>query len=149
MKPLRAGSPVYDLFIEKADRAYEHYLAKGMPLADYPGETIQCRNELDRTNWLGLTKLCEKAIADEKAYYEAQNQTPPALLGDYPIAAPGIRCTSNAFIRPTVAQTLVLMDQVLNYALAAQAYWWGLKDTVRECKTVADLEAVDMTGGWP
>ena len=39
--------------LQRVNDRYVAYLELGMPLADYPGETIQCRNELDRTNWLG------------------------------------------------------------------------------------------------
>lgn len=106
-----------------------------MPLADYPGETIQCRNEWDRTNWLGLKDICAEAMA--------------ADLGDELIAEPGIRCTSNVFIRPTYADTFELMRQVRTYALAAQANWWRLKDLARTVSTIRELNAIDLTEGWP
>jgi hypothetical protein len=121
--------------LARVNARYAAYLDAGMPLADYPGETIQCRNELDRTNWLGLKDICEEAIA--------------AGAGDAPIPEPGIRCTSNTFIRPTFAETLELMREVRGYALAAQANWWRLKDACRSAANRAELDAIDLEEGWP
>lgn len=132
---LSPTSPLRERRIADVNRAYAAYLDAGMPLVDYPGETIQCRNELDRTNWLGLKDICEEAIA--------------AALGDEPIPEPGIRCTSNNFIRPTFSATLELMRLIRGYALAAQANWWRLKDLCRTARTAADLEAIDLSEGWP
>lgn len=114
---------------------YEAFLAAGFPLADYPGETLQCRNELDRTNWLALKDICDEALVAE--------------LGDELIPAPGIRCTSNEFIRPTYAATWAMMRDLRAWVLAAQANWWRLKDEARTVATPQALEALDLEAGWP
>lgn len=149
MRPLAPNSPQRNLRVEAVNRAYADFLLIGMPLEGYPGETIQCRNELDRTNWLGLVRLCENAMRDERAFYEAMQLPVPEVLGDYPIPAPGIRCTSNTFIQPKVVETVALMDDVLAYAKDAQANWWRLKDLCKTALTSADLHAIDLTEGWP
>jgi hypothetical protein len=135
MRPLAPTSPQRDRRILAADAAYAAFLAPGFPLDDYPGETLQIRNELDRTNWLTLKDICAEAIA--------------AGVGDLTIDAPGIRCTSNAFIRPTYAETFVLMQELRAWAMQAQANWWRLKDECRSVTTRAALEAIDMGAGWP
>lgn len=135
MRPLAPTSPQRDRRILAADAAYAAFLAPGFPLDDYPGETLQIRNELDRTNWLTLKDICAEAIA--------------AGVGDLTIDAPGIRCTSNAFIRPTYAETFALMQALRAWAMLAQANWWRLKDECRSVTTRAALEAIDMGSGWP
>jgi hypothetical protein len=135
--------------LDRVNARYAAYLAAGMPLEAYPGETIQCRNELDRTNWLGLEKKCEWAKRDERLFYEALQLPVPEVLGDFQIPEPGIRCTSNTFVRPTVAETALLMEALLDYALAAQANWWRLKDAVRSAATKAEMDAVNLEEGWP
>lgn len=114
---------------------YEAFLAAGFPLADYPGETLQCRNELDRTNWLALKDICDEALAAE--------------LGDELIPAPGIRTTANTFIRPTYAATWAIMRDLRAWVLAAQANWWRLKDDARTLPTREAVEALDLEAGWP
>lgn len=129
MRPLAPDSPYRARTLERVNAAYAAHLDRGMELLGYPGETIQCRNELDRTNWLGLQDICRDAIA--------------ADLGDVPIPEPGIRCTSNRFIRPTYAETAYLMRQVRDYAMTSQAVWWGLKDAVKTASTLDALQAIE------
>jgi hypothetical protein len=149
MPNLTTNSPQRDRRILAADAAYTAFLAPGFPLDDYPGETLQIRNEMDRTNWLGLVKKIEWALRDEVLFYEDLGLPVPDVLGDYPIPEPGLRCTSNAFIRPKVKDVLTIMEGLLTFAEAAQANWWRLKDECRSVTTRADLEAIDMGAGWP
>ena len=129
------------------DAAYTAFLIGGMALADYPGETIQCRNELDRTNWFELRDMCRQAITAEKAAWDGLPPTP--VWGNYPITAPGIRCTSNRYVQPTVAATLVMMSAVSGWALVAQANWWRMKDLCDAATTDDDLRAINLDEGWP
>jgi hypothetical protein len=132
---LAPASPYRDRLLQRINEQYARVLDAGMALADYPGETIQCRNELDRTNWLGLKDICEEAVALD--------------AGELLIPEPGIRCTSNVFIRPTYAYTLDLMRAVRNYALAAQANWWRLKDLAKTASSLDQLHSIDLEAGWP
>jgi hypothetical protein len=133
---LSPASPLRQRKIERdIDPTYEAFLAGGYPLEDYPGETLQCRTELDRTNWLALKDICAEAVG--------------AGFGDADIPEPGIRCTSNLFVRPTFAETLALMQALRTWAMAAQANWWRLKDLARSAATRESLEAIDLTQGWP
>jgi hypothetical protein len=115
-------------------------LAAGYPLEDYPGETLQCLTDRDRTNWLYVQGKCEKAAA--------------AGFGDAPYPEPGLRCTSNSFIRPTIAGVLTILDAMGVWAEGVQANVWRLKDAVEavEAERVSDaarfLAAIDIDAGW-
>jgi hypothetical protein len=136
---LSPTSPLRKRRIGDADRAYEAYLARGFPTADFVGqpepETLQCRHELDRTNWLGLVMMCQLAIA--------------AGLGDDLAAGTIIRCTSNREYAITPNDALARMVALLGLADLAQRNWWRLKDECRSVTTTQALEAIDMGAGWP
>lgn len=146
---LSPTSPLRDRLLERINTRYDLFLAGGYPLADYAPETIQCRNELDRTNWIELRDMCRQAVADERAFYGAMETPLPDVIGDYPIPAPGIRCTSNAYIVPTVAETLSMLDLMRDWAKAAQENWWVLKDAARTAPTREALASIDLGEGWP
>lgn len=149
---MRPGSPLIDRRIETGiDPRYVAFLAVGYPPANHPGETLQCRAEgPDRTNWMELRDICRNAIAAEKAYYAANNLPDPVSgWGSGLITAPGIRTTSNAYIRPSVAATLAILEALSTWALTAQANWWRMKDEARACTTPDALEAINLETGWP
>lgn len=145
MRNLTASSPLRERRIKDADEAYEAYLARGFSTAPFPGqlaaETLQCRNELDRTNWLALLAMCD---AQQRA---ADLSGDPTLM-DAPIPVP-IRATSNRMYVVSYADAKARMFVLLGQAAAAQANWWRLKDECRAAPTWQALEAVDMTEGWP
>jgi hypothetical protein len=121
--------------LEEVNRAYAEFLAGGFPcVLEGVAETLQCRNELDRTNWLTLIGICNEAI-DQGA-------------GDLPIPAP-IRCTSNRFYALSFNDTLELMKALRAWAAAAQGNNWRMKDLVASAESNEDLRAVDLTEGWP
>lgn len=133
------GRPTFaDRRILDVTRAYEAVLAQGFATADFDGqpepETLQCRDELDRTNWLGLVFKCQFAIQ--------------AGAGDAPIDPP-IRCTSNRMYAVTYNDALARMLVLLGQVGAAQANWWRLKDMVRGAISNLALNAIDLTEGWP
>ena len=146
---LSPSSPLRERTRERINARYEAFLAAGYPLADFAPETIQCRNELDRTNWIELRDMCRKAVADELAFYQAMDLPIPDVPGDYPLPAPGIRCTSNNYIAPTVAQTLTILDLMRDWAKAAQENWWALKDAAQAAPTRDALQSIDLEEGWP
>lgn len=120
----------------KVNARYDAFLAAGFPVTlEGNAETLQCRNELDRTNWLTLIGICQEAITAE--------------FGDYPIPEPGLRCTSNTNYLPTFAETLELLKALRAWAAAAQGNWWRLKDAVRDAPTRQALFAIDLDEGWP
>lgn len=125
--------------LEGVNRAYTAYLAQGFATADFDGqpepETLQCRNELDRTNWIGLLIECQANIA--------------ALNGAGSIPSPGIRCSSNRMYVVTYDDAAARMFALLGQVQAAQANWWRLKDDVAAAETNAALRAIDLTEGWP
>jgi hypothetical protein len=117
---------------------YDAYLAQGFATADFDGqpepETLQCRNELDRTNWIGLVIKCQAAVS--------------LGAGDLPIDVP-IRCTSNRMYVVTYADALGRMFDLLNKVGLAQANWWRLKDEARSKTDWRELEQIDLEEGWP
>lgn len=116
---------------------YAAYLALGFPTADFDGqpepETLQCRNELDRTNWLGLIVSCQAAVG----------------LGAGDLTGPSIRCTSNRMYEISYADGLGRMFALLSLVQAAQENWWRMKDLARAAVYQADLDAIDLEEGWP
>ena len=70
MKP---DSPLIDRRILDIDARYAAFLSGGVPLTDYPGETLQCRNEMDSTNWMEIRDLFRQALETEKSYYAAKD----------------------------------------------------------------------------
>ena len=106
------------------------------PFAAQPEtETLQCRNELDRTNWIGLLLECQANISGGN--------------GAGLIPAPGIRCSSNRMYVVTYADAANRMFALLGQVQAAQANWWRLKDSVGVAISGEALDAIDLTGGWP
>ena len=121
--------------LDEATQAYVEFLSGGMPcvLAGV-SETLQCRNELDRTNWLTLIGICNEAIA--------------LGAGAFPIPV-AIRCTSNRSYTLSYTDTLILMKNLRAWAAGAQANWWRLKDLVATVASGEDLNTINLDGGWP
>lgn len=132
----------FDAFVQRrigqADAAYQAYLNRGFATADFAGqpqaETLQCRDETDRTNWLGLLLKAQAAVS--------------AGQGDA-LCDPPIRCTSNRMYAVAYSEVVDRMFALLDQVGAAQAHWWDLKDAIRACPTREGLNDIDLTGGWP
>lgn len=97
-------------------------------------ETLQCRNNEDRTNWLALLDACREAVADGH--------------GAVPIQPP-LRCTSNREYALTCADTIPLLKGVRAWAGDLLKNRWTLSDQIRAAETVEALDAIDITIGWP
>ncbi|RAK52136.1 hypothetical protein DJ018_13350 [Phenylobacterium deserti] len=125
--------------LAEVNAAYAEYLAKGFPTAPFEGEpepeTLQCRHDTDRTNWISLQIAC---FATRDAGLEGEL-----------IPAPGIRCTSNRMYRITYGDALARLWVLFDQANAAQANFWRLKDAVRDCPTRQALNDIDLSEGWP
>lgn len=119
--------------LERVNAAYDRFLGLGFLTAPFEGqpepERLQCRNELDRTNWLGLVVKCQYAAG--------------IGMGDVLAAGTRLRCSSNRMydVTPNDAygRMLVLLDQ----ADQAQQTWWDLKDQVRSAATADELNAIE------
>jgi hypothetical protein len=125
--------------LAEVNAKYDAVLAAGFMTADFEdqpeAERLQCRTELDRTNWLGLVVKCQFAIAMD--------------LGDVLEAGTVLRCTSNRMYAITANNALSRMVVLLNQADLAQRNWWRLKDAVRDCARREDLALIDLGEGWP
>ena len=139
MADLDPGSPTRDRKLERLDIQYEWYLGQGFETAPLEGqpdtERLQCRNVLDRTNWLGLVVDCQLKIA--------------LGFGDVVEAGTVIRCSSNRMYQISPNDALARMAALLSQADLAQRRWWALKDIIRSAPTREALQAIDLTVGWP
>jgi hypothetical protein len=139
VRELPAGSPRRSRRILRFNDKYADILSAGFATADFEGqpepETLQCRNELDRTNWLGLVVDCQVKIA--------------LGYGDVVEVGTAIRCTSNRMYQVSPNDGLARMLVLLGQAQTAQANHWRLKDAARDALTQEALDAIDENEGWP
>ena len=114
--------------------AYNAALAVGYPKA-FGGvaETLQCRNDHDRTNWLGLIEKCKVVMGQGG--------------GELPIDPP-LRCTSNRKYAVTHAEAYVIMLEILNWVAGVMAVNWTYKDDIEAAATNAELDAINVELGW-
>lgn len=114
---------------------YAARLAVGYPVTlGGVAETLQCRNNEDRTNWLALLDACREAV--------------DLGAGAVPIQPP-LRCTSNREYALTCAETIPLLKGVRGWAGALLTRRWALNDAVRDADTIEALAAIDLKAGWP
>lgn len=121
--------------LESAANTYAAKLAIGYPVTlGGNAETLQCRNEHDRTNWLGLLAGAQAGVAAG------------AGAANYPIK---IRATSNAEYTVTNAEAVSLMFGILGWAGGVLAAYWAVKDAITEAGNTPTLNAVDIEAGYP
>lgn len=136
MRPLSANSPRRERRVLDINTRYQAFLDGGYPVTlEGNAETLQVSRDVDRTNWLTLLGICNEAIEAE--------------FGDYPIPAPGLRCTSNVNYEVTFAEAGQIIRDLRAWAAEAQANWWRMKDLARQAVTQSDLDAIDLEEGWP
>lgn len=115
---------------------YDALLQAGFPIAGYPGELLQCRDEMDRSNWFEVRDLCRELIASDP------------LLANAPFPDPGLRCASNNFVQPTLGEVLAILAGMRSWVFAGQLNLWRLKDAVEACASREAMNAIDIEGGW-
>ena len=121
--------------LEEADAAYQAFLAGGFPCVLGGNiETLQLRDDADKTNWLIFLGVCNEAVT--------------GLLGSSTIPLP-IRCTSNRTYFITYLQAQTLVRDMRAWGFAAQANAWLHKDALAMATTGEELNAVDVKAGWP
>lgn len=95
---------------------------------------LQCRDAIDRTNWIGLNKRADSKVR--------------ASLGAQPSALP-MRDMANVNRPVTYQQALDITEGLLDWASAVMARGWQLKDAITAAQTQTALNAVDLNTGWP
>lgn len=119
----------------QAEAHYDGLLAVGFPVpALGEGETLQLRNEHDRTNWLALKDSCNDAIA--------------AGLGAELCPLP-IRTTANVNHALTFADAAQLMRDLRAWGSAMMGALWAVKAQIDAAQTIEALEAIDLGAGYP
>lgn len=118
----------------QAQAEYDARLAVGFPVPGAPGETLQLRNESDRSNWLTLKDACNDAIL--------------AGLGAEPCALP-IRTTANNALPMSWEDAATLLRALRAWGAAMLQALWTLKDVIDAAETIEALEALDLAAGWP
>lgn len=95
---------------------------------------LQMRDVWDRTNWSNLLETAKEQI-------DAGNGTQPA--------ATPIRTAGNARVHVTNNEARDALVALRGWGAAMLAHAWGLKDQIAQASTPADLDAIDVTAGWP
>lgn len=148
----QGGKPVWNIELEPVPLAelkaskrlelqavYDTKLAVGFPHTftvngETFEETLQCRNEHDRTNWIGLLLKCQMALS--------------MGAGEAPCELP-LRVTSNANYQLTYNETFTLMVALLGWAAAMLGASFAHKDAIDGAADAAALAAIDLEAGWP
>lgn len=114
---------------------YNTRMAGGFPAPSLGvGETLQLRNDTDRTNWLTLMIRTKDRIGE----------------GQGGVVSPlAIRTTANNEYALTYSQIETLMDGMLDWAAATMAVSWAKKDQIESAADEAALAAIDLNTGWP
>lgn len=97
------------------------------------GKVLQTRDNNDRTNWLTSQASYSAAVA------AGQGATMGAEF----------RTADNAIIILSYSDGLNVLLAMAAWGKAVMGNAWKLKDQIRDAATRADLEAIDITQGWP
>lgn len=122
-----------------ANSEFDSRIANGYPhtfMVEGEGvdETLQCRNDTDRTNWLDLKDSCNDAIA-----FGIGSETCPIP----------IRCTSNRQYNVSFSEAATIMRDLRTWMGALHASLWAKKDAIEAASTFEELDEIDVTEGWP
>lgn len=103
-------------------------------VADLPNgqATFQIRVK-DQPNWLTAKALYQDAIA----------------AGQGSAAGARMRDVTDAIHLLTFDQANAVLADMASYGAALMGANWALKDAIKAAASVADLEAIDLTAGWP
>jgi len=138
--PTFAPIPLADrkaALIVQAQALYDAKLAAGFPVTHGAiSDTLQLRDNRDRTNWLGLKDSCNDAIL--------------AGLGEAPCPLP-VRTTGNQSLPLTFNETAQMMRDLRTWAAELQGVVWAKKDAIDAAADAEALAAVEATleDGWP
>lgn len=119
--------------VAQAQTISETYTAYPVTAGTMAGETLQVRNDTDRTNWLGLQAICQAQIA--------------AGHGD--VAGAPLRTTSNTNFTITFNEAAQVLIGIPVWQATVYQRLWAIKDAITAAVTDADLDAIDVTTGWP
>lgn len=118
-----------------AGAVYAAKIAAGYPVTlEGVAETLQVRNDTDRTNWLGLKSAAKDAI-------DAGNGSDL-----YPVK---IRTTSNARYALTNDAAFALMSAVLVWLADHMDAFWDIADAIEAAADADALAAIDLEAGYP
>lgn len=122
--------------LEEADAAYQAVLDGGFPQTfEGVSETLQVGRDSDKSNWLIFKGALDDAVS-------------AGLPLDGPSPLP-IRCTSNNSYDLTLQEALGVISDMRAWGFAALGNSWRLKDEIAAATTGEELNAVDLTEGWP
>lgn len=93
---------------------------------------LQTRDDEDRINWLILGRLCDYLISS------SQGSTPVQL-----------RTADNAIVALPASTCEAVLLAMLNRGAAIMGHAWTLKNSIAQAPTVAAVNAVNITAGWP
>ena len=100
--------------------------------AEYGVQTLQSRDDRDRTNWLVLDSNAGKLVA--------------AGLGDTLME---MRPESNISMMIPASDVVVILSAMASWGGSVLRRSWELKDQIDAAETVEQLTAIDTNEGWP
>ncbi len=103
------------------------------PTGPLAGQTLQLRNNLDRTNWLTSQAAYGAAVA----------------AGAGAVSGATFRTAENITTVMTYAEGLVVLLDMAAWGASVYAACWAIKDAIAGAADIAALEAVDLETGWP
>ncbi len=106
------------------------YKPSSGPLA---GQTLQLRNNLDRTNWLTSQAAYGAAVA----------------AGAGAVSGATFRTAENITTVMTYAEGLGVLLDMAAWGASVYAACWAIKDAIAASADDAALDAVDLEAGWP
>lgn len=104
-----------------------------VPFGSLSGETLQMRNDTDRTNWLASKEL-----------YQAQVDA-----GNGSAAGAKFRTLGNVTFDVTFAEGVQIILAMGVWGALNMQNSWALKDANDAAETEADFTLVDPASGWP
>jgi hypothetical protein len=97
------------------------------------GQTLQVRDETDKTNWLASAVAYSAAIAN----------------GMGTVAGAMFRTSSNQNFTVTFNEGLQVLLSMQTWGGTIDAACWALKDRISAATDQASLDAIDVSAGWP
>lgn len=97
------------------------------------GEALQTRDAEDDTNWLVAKDKCRDEI----------------IAGNGAVVGMVFRTLSNTDIPVSYTEGLSVINDLRDFGLLLMAASWAIKNEIDDAADEAELDAIDITEGWP
>lgn len=103
------------------------------PTGPLAGQTLQLRNNLDRTSWLTSQAAYGAAVA----------------AGAGAVTGATFRTAENITTTMTYAEGLGILLDMAAWGASVYAACWAIKDAIAGAADITALDTVDLEAGWP